>query len=587
MPTKDGAAASRAKRFADQRPVGDVPCWLRRSYTRTIPKDIRTTRQLHRTFEDIREQWRDLCKAYTHERAKSSSQVESDTEEVVPHGARSAVERLVSQLKSVKQELLAHLSRLSGALAGPAAPLPTADTASSLPAWVSDLMGSNDTSSASTVRVAQNSEAMQHYLQAIWLARRVWVWSLCFASVVMDLELLSGSVSVAAALFFGNAFDTAMTPELGEANCAERDNLVLHSAYDMDGSISEALLYATVAAAAAEAEGPSEGRSGNVVANLDDPDLPPHVAVKLDEEECEVAAFFGCGVSSVRYTADTVAGVPSTHADPHAAVMKGEGLTPSPEISSALPVRDLFWVHAVALCYSVMARDYTSAARLLSVFETAKRSFSVEEAEGGTEGTEPLSPTSAKAAEQANPLQQSPVLQAATVFVLLAAKLIVDEDYNAVQQLLSRAGFVSCDDRGSQSGAQGRSSSSLAALCPQGVLLRFLIRLLAEHVVRRRWTEHGLGQAFRPMEPFHVAADAAAAGSGIPKASNRHRLACALATGASTDETAERSQADSCTATWSLFHGTQHLCDTLQMAALRKMGGDWPLPPALLRNAFA
>ncbi|CAG9580882.1 conserved hypothetical protein [Leishmania major strain Friedlin] len=585
MPTKDESAASRTKRFANQRPGGDVPCWLRRTYTRTIPKDIRTTQELQRSFEDIREQWRDLCEAYTHAKAKSSWQVESAIEETVPHGTRSAVERLVSQLKSVKQELLAHLSRLSGALAGPAAPLPTEASASALPAWVSDVMGCSHNSRARTVRVEPCSEAMQSYLQAIWLARRVWVWSLCFASVAMDLELLSGSVSVAAELFFGNAFDTAVAPELGEAHLTQRDSRAFHSAYNMGGSISEALLYATVEATAAKE--PTESRAGNAIARLDDSDSPPHFAAKVDEEACEVAAFFGCSVSAARYTADTVAGVPSTHADSHAAAVKGEGRTRSLETSSAPWVRDLFWVHAVALCYSVMARDDTSAARLLSVFETAKRSFSVEEAEGSTEGTEPSSLTTAKAAEQPNPLQQSPVLQAATVFVLLAAKLIADEDYNAVQQLLHRAGFGSCDGRRSESGAQGCSTLSLAALCPQGVLLRFLIRLLAEHVVRRQWTERGLGQAFRPMEPFDVGADAAAAGSGIPNASNRHRLACALATRASTDDTAERTQPGSCVTTWSLFHATQHLCDALQMAALRSMGGDWPLPPALLRHAFA
>ncbi|AYU82243.1 hypothetical protein LdCL_330033200 [Leishmania donovani] len=586
MPSKDEAAASRTKRFANQRPGGDFPCWLRRTYTRTIPKDIRTTQQLQRSFEDIREQWRDLCEAYTHARAKSSWHVESAMEEVVPHGTRSAVERLVSQLKSVKQELLAHLSKLSEALAGPAAPLPTGASASALPGWVSDLMGCSDASSARAVRVEQNSKAMQSYLQVVWLARRVWVWSLCFASVAMDLELLSGSVSVAAELFFGNAFDTAIAPELGEANRAQRDNLILHSAYSMGGSISEALLYAAVEAAAAE--GPSESPAGNAIARLDDSDLPPHFAVKVDEEACEVAAFFGCSVSAARYSADTVAEVPSTHIDPHAAVMKGEGRTPSPETSSAPPVRDLFWVHAAALCYSVMVRDDTSAARLLLVFETAKRSFSVEEAEGSTEGTGPSSPTTAKAAaEQPNPLQQSPVLQAATAFVLRAAKLIADEDYNAVQQLLYRAGFGSCNGRRSESGAQGCSSSSLAALCPQGVLLHFLIRLLAEHVVRRQWTERGLGQAFRPMEPFDVGVDAAAAGPGIPKASNRHRLACALATRASSNDAAERSQPGSCVTAWSLVDGTQHLCDALQIAALRNTGGDWPLPPALLRHAFA
>ncbi|GET92004.1 hypothetical protein, conserved [Leishmania tarentolae] len=585
MPTKEEAVAHRTKRFANQRPRGDVPCWLRRSYTRTIPKDIRTIHQLQRSFEDIREQWRDLCKAYTHARAKSYGEVESATEERVPHGTFNAVEGLVSQLKSVKQELLSHLSRLSDTVVMPSAPLRNEASTFQQPTWATDLMGRSDTSSARRARAEPHSEAMQGYLQAVWLARRVWAWSLCFAIVQMDLELLSGSVSVAAELFFGNVLDTATASVPGKAHCATSNTLVLHSTYNMGGSISDTLLYATVAEALG-AEASWESRSGDVSVPLADSNVPPHIGAKLDEEACEVAAFFGYSVSAASYIANTK-GMPSTHTDPHAAVTEAQGLTPLPETFSLPPVRDLFWVHAVALWYSVMVRDDTRAARLLSIFETAKRLFSVEETEGSTEGTELLSPISEKAAEQPHPLQQSSVMQAATVFVLLAAKLLLDEDYSGVQQLLLRAGFSGSDDRCDEGGVRDCLGPLLANLCPQGVLLRFLFRLLAEHVVRRKWIENGVGQAFRPVEPVHVDADGAAARPGGGKALNPHRLACVLANSASTDDTAEHFLPVSGTRTWSLFEGTHHLCAALQMAALSKMGGDWPLPPALLTNAFA
>ncbi|AIO01550.1 hypothetical protein LPMP_332590 [Leishmania panamensis] len=587
MPTEEKATVSPTNRFATQHPSDDVSSWLRRPYTRTISKEIRTTLQLQRSFEDIREQWRDLCETYTHARVESSScRIRQAGEAVLPHGTRGVVDRLMSQLKSVKQELLAHLSRLSGALAVLSVSLPTETSAPPLPAWVSDLMECSDPLNARTVRVAENSEAMQSYLQAIWLARRVWVWSLCFASVTMDLELLSGSVSVAAELFFGNAFATAIViaPERNGVDHVKSDGLLLHSTYNIGGAISERLLYATVAAAASAS---SESGTGNAISCFDDIDSPPHILAKLDDEACEVAAFFGCSASWAKCAGDPVGGAYSMHVGPDTVAVACDDPTPLSKTCGAAPVRDIFWVQAAALCYSAIVCDDAATTRLLAVFEAAKDSFPVEEAERFAQGDFAAPLTAAKVPDQANPPRQPPALQSATVVVLLAAKLLVDEDFNALQQLLRRAGFDGGDDSRPANDEQDCSRSSLATLCPQGVLLGFLIRLLVEHVVRRRWTEHRLGQAFRPTEPLDIGAGDAAAGSGETKTSTRYRLACALANGVSRLATMEPDHLDDLTTTPTLFHGTKHLCNALQMSTLHNMGGDWPLPPALLRGVFA
>ncbi|KAG5469880.1 hypothetical protein CUR178_02022 [Leishmania enriettii] len=581
----EGATTRPTERFAAHRCSADVPRWLRRSYMRTIPSEIRTTEQLQLSFEDVREQWWDLCEAYTRGREEFSCQTKHPSEEVLPRDTRSAVDRLVSQLKSVKQELLAHLSRLSGALTAPSVPPPSGPLDLLLPEWVSDLMGNSAPSNVRALRLEHGLEAMQSYLQVIWLARRVWAWSLCFAIISMDLELLSGSVSVAAELFFGNLFLAAVAPEPCEADCKKTAGLVLNSAYNMGGLISEALLYETVAAAAETIS--DEPQAGNALAGRHDNAVPGQISARITEEACEIAAFFGCSVSLTKSAALSVGRASSTHADLHAAAVEGEVDAPLPTTSAVSKIRDIFWVHAAALCYSVAVRDDASAARLLSVFETAKRSFVAEEAESSAGEDAATCSTSTRTPEHPKPSDKASELQTATVFVLLLAKLIVDEDYSALQQLLQCAGFSDDGDDRSADGRQDCLSSSLAAVCAEGAILRFLIRLLAERVVRRRWTEHGLGQAFRPMEPCAVGAGAAMVGPDQLDSSMRHRLVCALASRVSPVDTARCAQLNNLTGVMRLAQGTRHLCNALQMTALCNVGGDWPLPPALLRSTFS
>ncbi|KAG5469532.1 hypothetical protein LSCM1_02755 [Leishmania martiniquensis] len=585
MHASDEAKTKSGARFGAQNQGGDMPSWLRRSYTRTISSEIRTTEQLQCSFEDVRKQWWGLCLTYTQRREESSCHGKVATEEILPRGTRDAVDRLVSQLKSVKQELLAHLSRLSGALAVPTIPPPSEAASSPLPAWVSDLMGDSIPCNARASRVEQNSEAIQSYLQAIWLARRVWAWSLCFATVTMDLELLSSSVSVAAELFFGNLCRAATATEGSKGVRDWGDDAALHSAYNLNGVLSEALLHATVAAVAARVS--LERRAENGVACWHDAHVPMQILAKVEEEGREIAAFFGCSVASAMYTAGSVGGASSMPVDPHAATPEGDVPVPMPETSAAPAIRDMFWVNAVALCYGVVVRDDANAARLLSVFEAAKRSFSAEATEGALEEESASSSPSIGAPEQPRASETPSVIQSATVFVLLVAKLLIDEDYGALPELLRRAGFV---DEGDDCAADGEvlcPSLLLAAGCPEGAVLRFLIRLLAEHVVRRRWIEHGLGQAFRPIEPHHAGADAATVEPDRLEDAERHQGAYALANRMPLDEAARRARLNRQAAAWKLFPGTRDLCHALQMAALRSIRGEWPLPPALLRSAFS
>ncbi|KAG5495223.1 hypothetical protein JKF63_02278 [Porcisia hertigi] len=581
MPRNKEAATSSPRHSPPQHIDVDVPTWLRRPYTRTIPKEIRTIVRLKHSFEDVRKQWQDLCKTYTHAQVESTGHVLSATEGTLSHEVRSAVDRLVSQLKSVKQELLAHLSTLSGALAATSASLATEATASPLPAWVADLMGRSSLPVASSSCVEHISEEMRGYLQAVWLARRVWVWSVCFACILMDLELLSGSVSVAAELFFGNAFATGMAPEQAETGGLQSASFMFGSPYNMNGSITEALLYEAVEM---EATAESQRRTGSAAAHFHGADFGSQISAQVEDEACEIRAFFGYSAASAENTTGAGAWASRLRGGLHSATTGGDGNACSPETSALAPVRDLFWVQTVSLCYSVMVRDDRSAARLLTVFEAAERALSAKGTKSCPESDLAACSTLAATPDEPGSSEEPTVLWDATAFVLLVAKHIVDDDYNAVQQLLCRAGFHNSDLGHSVDGEGDGLRSSLAALCPQGVILRFLIRLLEEHVVRRRWIDEGLGKAFRPMEPPDASDDAAAAVSSTTRAPHLHRLACTLENRASAVAAAENVKLGNAGKILTLFQGTQQFCDALQIAALRNMGGDWPMPPPLLGN---
>ncbi|KAK7201345.1 hypothetical protein NESM_000196800 [Novymonas esmeraldas] len=558
---RESASPASRSRAAPQKRTDtqDRPDWLRRPYTRTIARELRTTAQLTCSFDDVRAQWREVCSAYTFSPARLAGRDVLPCEGALPNAVRATVDGLVSQLKAVKQELLAHLSTLARALAATAVlPVTASASAEELPAWAKDLMGRDGVSTAnanaqtqSGTESGEEAAATRAYLHAVWLARRVWVWSICFASITMDLELLSGSVSVAAELFFGQPFATAATPRSdGAATTEQLDDLVVHSPYNMHGALSETLLHATVA------RSPTERCA--VLAITDVSDTTPQMH---DEEARELRFFFGAARLPEVHSTTSACETAAAHADPCARTSADAGAT-SPLPAASL--RDAFWVHAVALVYSVVARDDVSAARLLALFEAATLCFSADAAPSTTDGVGAVCK-----APSAPPPHRGTPLQVATSVVLLVAKALVVEDYRAAQLVLSGAGWGGRTVE--RESVQGGSLASLGELCPQGVLLSLVTRLLAEHVVRRRWTEQGLGQAFRPIEP---AVDGAAASS---RGQHSQRLASALT----------RSGADSRVDEATLVEGTCRLCHAVQIAALQGMGGDWPLPPSLLVGTFS
>lgn len=468
------------------------------------------------------------------------------------------MDQIMSQLKAVKQELLAQLSRLSSATA-PAAAAETSSAESTgvdaVPGWVADLVGRGAQCGYGAHRLSRDRATVVAYLEAVWLARRVWVWSICVACATMDLELLSGSVSVAAELFFGDCTGSPAAPTQAGASAAARTGgHALRSSYSLDGALTEAQLYA--AAASAPSTTKATTPQSDLSARLREVGRPMLLQTHLQPapdvaaEECEMRAFF-CGLTCAGHV----------HKDPHDGVARG---------GSPACVRDAFWVRAVVLCYSIMVRDDTSAARLLSYFQELHRDV--------TETREMKSAAADDADGAAPPARKTRALCVAAGFVLLLAERLVDEDYGAVAQHLHNAGYAAaCGTPNSSDAVTSADGLVFAELCPGGgVLMLFLVRLLAEHVVRRRWAEQGVGQAFRPVEP----ADTTKCPGVGSTATHRNRLGCALAESrqAARGQTRRPREADACAV---------HLCDAFQRTALCDMGGDWPLPPDILRTSIA
>jgi hypothetical protein len=575
-----------SKSWATAKADNDAPPeWLRRSYTRTVSKDLRTVEQLRLSFEDVRRQWRSACDQYT-------SSESTTTAVVAPCGShkplqpdlRRKVDQLVGQLKSVKQELLAQLTRLLNTLsvsddlpaaAGFVASSPgKQEKCSPDERWLSGLLGGR----GAAVDHLHLCTSQQEYLSAVWLARRVWVWSVCLACATMDLELLSGSVSFSAQLFCGCPF---AEPTEGCDEAAHLQGFVLHSCYDHSGEITEQVLRSAVASAtAAAAAVPVTGAAS--------------AEAPRENEACEMRAFFGC-VCGSPFTAATrldsrTSGV--CHFDPGAALV---GAAASPPLRPI--VGDAFWVHAIALCYSAVTRDDTGAARLLTFFADAYSAF-FETNEDEEEDVVAFEGPPPRGVDESGER-----LRRCIAFLLQVVTLLLDEDYPALQQLWQREGYLSSGRCGVEKPdvataanmtnvtvpACDSDSAPLVVMCPEASLMVLLVRLLGEHVVRRRWTEQQVGQAFRPVEPVPHPELARKESSDV----NPNRLVCALL------QTSQRGLAHpsgleaenssgGCRHAMAAMEGTaaMQFCHALQLTALREMGGDWPLPGTLLRAAF-
>ncbi|KPA81055.1 hypothetical protein ABB37_04420 [Leptomonas pyrrhocoris] len=577
-----------SKSWATAPPARDAPPeWLRRSYTRTISKHLRTVEQLRLSFEDARRQWRELCFRY-----KGSSVTHAKTDascglSLLSSGIRSSVDRLVSQLKAVKQELLAHLTHGLEALCLPSDAAAAASPSTSpqpddfvlKEKWLQNLLSVYSKGAAAAAVADRQTDALnrdahavrREYLLTVWLARRVWVWSICLACATMDLELLSGSVSLSTQLYFGCPFISPndITENLNELSCCAFDGC-----YNKGGEITEQDLYATAAAHVQ-----AESSASSITA--------------ADGEAWELRTFLGfdCPTISANLTNELRAD-PGSHVDPQA-VPAAEAARVRAAASTtnrhAPVMRDAFWVHAIALCYSIVARDDTNAARLLSAFENFYRCLRTQVADDAPDASveEDLSGAS-------RPHQKL----YAIAFLLRVATLLLDEDYVALQRVWRREGF--CDkgqgqrkapdatteavaDEKEDSLPSSSPAAPLSRVFPEARVLLWLISLLGEHVVRRRWTEQQLGQAFRPMEPVpHPAASRREDHDDDPSRLVYALLETEQLAANSNDGTGKADSHDD--ATWCT--NAVRLCDTLRIAALRDMGGDWPLPGALLRAAF-
>ncbi|KPI89847.1 hypothetical protein ABL78_1016 [Leptomonas seymouri] len=574
---------STTRPWAAAKPDSNAPPeWLRRPYTRTISKDLRTVEQLQVSFEDVRRQWKCICDTHGGINvATASASASSSSPVVLPPGVRSSVDQLVSQLKAVKQELLPHLTRMLGALSLPIDATATASSTSPQQdrfaadeKWLEELSRGDRGGRAAAAATAASRQGdasdrsayalRKEYLQALWLARRVWAWSICLASASLDLELLSGSISMSTEIFFGCPF---ASPDEDTQDWKELFRVVFDSCYSKNSEITEQELYAAVSASTSA----------------------------VHREACEIRAFLGFagGSGAKNFSAGRS---PDAHGrvDPQAASIDEATHPPafaSTSTDTSLWTRDAFWIHAIALCYSIVVRDETAAARLLATLENASQLVCMHtvdnEDDVAVEG-------------ECTRVSCHWHMRAAIAFVRRVAKLLLDEDYIALQRVWRREGFFETADTAqavSNAGSELRaqvdetasccsSSTPLALLFPEARILVLLTRLLDEHVVRRRWTEQGVGQAFRPIEPVPRLATTRKENN----AANPNRLCCAILKApqamANVGDSTSKAGSDN-----GVVHVVQRtsaacLCDALWIAALGDMGGDWPLPGLLLQAAF-
>lgn len=199
---------------------------LRRPYTRTVSADIRPLPVLALSFADATRQWRDLVIERRHVDIQEAgarplhcppkNATLSDAAVVVVSAdkaarqALAALERIASQLKAVKQELVVLAGRAPFPVAPQAAPhddpesqdavtWPFIDTAieaaffgSLVSPPVAPFTGGGDSTDDS-------------WCELRCLQRRVWVWSILVGLTLADLDLLAGSLATAQQELFAEA----------------------------------------------------------------------------------------------------------------------------------------------------------------------------------------------------------------------------------------------------------------------------------------------------------------------------------------------------------------------------------------------
>lgn len=524
---------------------------LRRPYTRTIPKDLRDVGVLEKSFIDVQLQWMHFTLHYktVAERSSDATKLSELIESREVAKAYGEVGGMVSQLKAIKQELLSHLNTLKGKTFTEASR--DADTPGALsteaPTWITCLCRSDSTHQTMTQQMA--------YLDALWLARQVWVWSICFACVTVDLELLTGSISVATDLFFG----TPSQPNLAlrhhqrlsktlpgrEPPLQWAGNAVTDTFYSLHGRISEEMLYTH--------------RYNRLSTTLD----AAAVAAQLRREECSAAAFF---LPCTPHTSSTAA-----------TFMQGKG-------SSGLPghMRDSFCVYTAALFYAIIVRDDVTATRHMQCFTAVP-----------TEPNPLLSTAVSGGHDEMDVWGKA--AQNASRWVADIASLLAAEDYLVANSLICMSWVSGNSDIAAprpaaaiaDSSARVSMAGSGACLGEEGLLFCGLMRLLAEHVIRRRFVAANMHEIFRPIITLASNDGSGSAGrcSGLssvaPASPNAHAV-----------ETSSSFLADHLikSAPNPLPHfraqTVEVICALLQQAALKERGGPWPMPGFLLRAVF-
>ncbi|ESL05712.1 hypothetical protein TRSC58_06629 [Trypanosoma rangeli SC58] len=147
---------------------------LRRAYTRSMPAVLRPLSLLEESMADVQLQWEEIIEGVMMEDAVVSS----------VHAAVRRVERLASQLKAIKQELLPLMKHFSHH---------KEDSQQSFLRYCSSTVRAPASGDHTVRGVAQGKRT-----RTTRLAACVWVWSVCIGTILNDLELLSSSLSFAA-----------------------------------------------------------------------------------------------------------------------------------------------------------------------------------------------------------------------------------------------------------------------------------------------------------------------------------------------------------------------------------------------------
>ncbi|EKF29971.1 dynein heavy chain, putative [Trypanosoma cruzi marinkellei] len=192
---------------------------LRRAYTRSVPAVLRPLCLLEKSMRDVQVQWEEIIEGVTVEDVSLSS----------GRAAMLRVERLASQLKAIKQELMPRLGHFSHQ---------EEDSEQPFLRYCSCAARTTVNEDNSTCDVADGEQT-----QAVRLAARVWVWCVCVGTIMNDMELLSTSLSFAASTCLLDKFTEEVRLTEGSTFFLGKDEGVAFPLSDGDLLLACQLLY--------------------------------------------------------------------------------------------------------------------------------------------------------------------------------------------------------------------------------------------------------------------------------------------------------------------------------------------------------